>query len=156
MVPSSPIKAPVSSKDAVVEKQSCSSPRKNAPVPSDVAESAEILASLSNEIPQKDFAGIEQMDCLKDKTNNQDSEAAQSATNDTSEAENQNVNIKIENEILLEASQAIDDENEGDSEVNDLSLEGESDGSKNGQYCIKIFLQLFFWYLFIILAFCAH
>lgn len=139
VVPSSAVKLPVSkvsSKEAAIEKKPPSSQMKNIPVPSDVAESAEILASLSNEISQKDSTqvnvGVEQMDCLKDKTNNQDCEVAQSTTNDSSEPETQNINIKLEHEILMDASPPADEGNEGDSEPNDLAVEEDTDGTENG------------------------
>lgn len=104
--------------------------RKGTPVPSDVAESAEILANLSNEISQKDLSqGIvlnvnaEQMECLKDKTNNQESECISSAIVISTEEETPVINVKLEADTLIEDEGAyVDDLNE-DGDVDDPLLE---------------------------------
>ncbi|KAK3912403.1 Zinc finger protein 358 [Frankliniella fusca] len=109
------------SRDVVIEGLSNLRARKNTPVPSDVAESAEILASLSNEISQKDLSQaitlnvtLDQADCLKDKTNSQESEDSSNAAIVSNEGETTVINVKIESDTTDDdatyESELIDDE----------------------------------------------
>lgn len=122
-------------KEVVIEKVSPRNIfRKNVPVPSDVAESAEILASLSNEISQKDLSqgiilnvNVEQTDCLKDKTNNQESEDVSNTVALSSEEEPQVVNIKLESANVNEENASFDDEAHDDEAISDPLIEDDED-----------------------------
>lgn len=122
-------------KEVVIEKVSPRNIfRKNVPVPSDVAESAEILASLSNEISQKDLSqgiilnvNVESTDCLKDKTNNQESEDVSSTGALGSEEEPQVVNIKLESANSNEEHVSFDDEAHDDEAISDPLIEDDED-----------------------------
>lgn len=109
------------SRDVVIEGLSPLSARKNIPVPSDVAESAEILASLSNEISQKDLSqaitvnvNLDQSECLKDKTNSQESEDLSNAGIVSTDGETTVINVKIESDTATDEvtyeDELIDDE----------------------------------------------
>lgn len=133
------------SKDIIIEKVSPHDIlRKNTPVPSDVAESAEILASLSNEISHKDLSQtitvnvtMDQVDYLKDKTNNQESEDT-SNTGTITDNEAPVVNIKFETETIVEdtsyGDNAIDDDVEADPLV-DEEADVDDPSSENDYSC---------------------
>ena len=133
VIPSSPVKS-AASKD----KQLSNTSKKDTPLPSDVAESAEILASLSNEISQKDLtqgmtAGVEQTDYLKDKTNNQDCEASPSATTDGIDGTTLDINIKLESETEIPVEN--DEESEDDPLTEISAIEEDPGNSKSDFTC---------------------
>lgn len=108
---------PTNRRDVVIDNVPPHASRQIVSAPSDV-ESAEILASLSK-ISQKDLkqgitlsVNLEQMDCLKDKTNNQEDEA--NAEILSSQEESSLITVKLEAESLTEEISSIADEDEGD------------------------------------------
>ncbi|XP_034239279.1 zinc finger and SCAN domain-containing protein 20-like [Thrips palmi] len=131
--PASPTKPSTKAKDIVIERVTPRVLRQSAAVSSDIAdvESAEILASLSK-VSQKDLnqgitlnVNLDQSDCLKDKTNNQESEGVEIAV---AEDESSMITVKIESsETIVEDQTAEAGDEEGTVIVGDPYIPAEDD-----------------------------
>lgn len=117
--PSSPTKPSTRSKEVVIERVTPRVLRQSTAVSSDVAdvESAEILASLSK-ISQKELkqgitlsVNLDQSDCLKDKTNNQENDGAEIAV---AQDDSPMITVKIESTETLVEDQSAECEEEQD------------------------------------------
>lgn len=133
--PASPNKATTRNKDIVIERVTPRVLRQSTAVSSDVAdvESAEILASLSK-ISQKELnqgitlnVNLDQSDCLKDKTNNQENEGAEIAL---TQDESSLITVKIESETIVEDQSAEGDE-QGTVIVANTYTTGDEDDEEN-------------------------
>lgn len=135
--PVSPTKPNTRTKDIVIERVTPRVLRQSTAVSSDVAdvESAEILASLSK-ISQKELnqgitlnVNLDQSDCLKDKTNNQENEGAEIAVGQDGTSM---ITVKIESEAIVEDPLSVEGDEVHDSIiVGDAYTVGEEDDEEN-------------------------